>query len=728
MVCNRSILLLICCACAAVCRADSVRTLDGKVVDGVVKIDPRGGVTIAPRNGGTPVKVDFSQLLRARFDGSDNAADQGSGDLWQGTDIGKVGMAGSHKFAKGQVTIEAAGLDIKGAADSFRMVSQTMSGNGEVCARLTSAGQPRPRMLAGVMIRENADASCPFAAVLMERNGSVSFVIRTNPGADARVVASAAKERTPIWLRLVRKGDNFSAWRSTDSRMWSYLAEANFNPGVELLAGLAVTSREPAGMCAAVFEKPRVSPDEPPGANITALRSIKSDSAKLRKPPGPDRTVALNTVMVDGQVLQRGLIEKASCEIRYTISSKFDTLLGDVYLPDRGGRRGSVAFQIFADNDKLFDSGKVMGNDPPIPLNLNITGRKELRLVVINSSDHNGGFSSAEFRQIKLLTLSAARKVVKAQAAAISTVDGSVYGGVDVREVNKDKVTFFRGERRDLSVDASLVARIYLPGLTQEAIAKLPGNSTGVLMSSGDFYEGDIDRFADGKVMVSSVIFGPREFKISQEVSAILLRPFATDAKPADYIVQATDGSVFMADSLAGEAGKLALNDRHVGKLLIEPRSLREIRYGGDLLQWLADLRPRRVDASGARPAATGFLIDSTIFGPSLQLTGVTCDRGISLSAGSSVTYDLDGQYKSLLCLAGVPSNALPYAAAIFVVEADGKELFRSSPRTSLADPLPITIDTQRLKNITFRVEPEKGSEVPIVGLWGDPLLVKAVP
>jgi hypothetical protein len=159
-----------------------------------------------------------------------------------------------------------------------------------------------------------------------------------------------------------------------------------------------------------------------------------------------------------------------------------------------------------------------------------------------------------------------------------------------------------------------------------------------------------------------------------------------------------------------------------------DARSIREIRYGGDRLKWVADLRPRRVNPGPGRAAADSFVIDATPLGSSLRLLDTEYERGVSLSTGTSVSYDIDGRYNTLLSVAGVPAEVMPSVAVVFVIEADGKEVFRSPLRTSVHDPLPITVDTTGVKTVTFRVEPAPGMTLPAVALFGDPLLIKSTP
>src|SRR5262249_59990003 len=74
---------------------------------------------------------------------------------WPSRDIGAVGLAGSASYAAGVFTIAGAGADIWGAADAFQFVSQTVSGDIDIVARVLSLSNTHPKAKAGVMLRES---------------------------------------------------------------------------------------------------------------------------------------------------------------------------------------------------------------------------------------------------------------------------------------------------------------------------------------------------------------------------------------------------------------------------------------------------------------------------------------------------------------------------------------------------------------------------------------------
>src|SRR2546421_10764179 len=76
--------------------------------------------------------------------GHGNASGSGSGGSsssssgWTSADVGAVGQAGSTSAAGGSFQITASGGDIWDMADGFRLVYQTLSGDGEITARVAS--------------------------------------------------------------------------------------------------------------------------------------------------------------------------------------------------------------------------------------------------------------------------------------------------------------------------------------------------------------------------------------------------------------------------------------------------------------------------------------------------------------------------------------------------------------------------------------------------------------
>lgn len=78
----------------------------------------------------------------------------------------------------------------------------------------------------------------------------------------------------------------------------------------------------------------------------------------------------------------------ANSSMTFDLAGKCSRFISDVGLDDEVGNRGSVVFKVYADGIKLFDSGKMTGADQAKTVNVDVSGRKELKLVVTDAGDN----------------------------------------------------------------------------------------------------------------------------------------------------------------------------------------------------------------------------------------------------------------------------------------------------------------------------------------------------
>jgi PKD repeat protein len=133
------------------------------------------------------------------------------------------------------------------------------------------------------------------------------------------------------------------------------------------------------------------------GAGVNYLSDLTYTSAssgygplELDKSNGEAALGDGRTLTIGGQTYAKGLGVHANSTINYTLSSACSTFTAFVGVDDEVGLSGSLSFQIYADGTKLYDSGVVTGADAAKAVNVNLTGKTELRLVV----DGNGDLSS----------------------------------------------------------------------------------------------------------------------------------------------------------------------------------------------------------------------------------------------------------------------------------------------------------------------------------------------
>ncbi len=94
-------------------------------------------------------------------------------------------------------------------------------------------------------------------------------------------------------------------------------------------------------------------------------------------------------ITVDGVVYAQGFGVHAASSMSFTVQGRCRALTATIGVDDEVGARGSVVFQVYGDGLKLYDSGLLTGASAARSLNVDITGRSELRLVVTNGGDGN---------------------------------------------------------------------------------------------------------------------------------------------------------------------------------------------------------------------------------------------------------------------------------------------------------------------------------------------------
>src|SRR5262249_10169191 len=150
-------------------------------------------------------------------------------------------------------TIAGGGADIWNSADQFHFASQNLTGNGSIIARVATLQNTDPWAKAGVMFRDSADPSSVFADVMATPGNGVTFQWRTTAG-PVPYFAVVSGIAAPVWVKLTRAGNAFSAFYSTDNATWTQIgASQAVSMGPTALVGLAVTAHNNSLLSAATF-------------------------------------------------------------------------------------------------------------------------------------------------------------------------------------------------------------------------------------------------------------------------------------------------------------------------------------------------------------------------------------------------------------------------------------------------------------------------------------------
>lgn len=221
---------------------EGVDFLDGGVLLGTSTVPPYA-LEWTPTVNGT-----HSLTARILYGGGKSAVSPevvvSVGDLpppWLSLDIADTTLAGSSTALENGFRIAGSGV-IFGTSDSFRFVYQTMDGDGEIQARVDSTSETGRSGGVGVMIRESTSPASRHAFMAVVPTQEWRWERRGDTGGITWIANYGALSLPAAWVRLVRAGDVFSGYTSTDGINWTLQNSRTITMGTSVLVGLAVSS------------------------------------------------------------------------------------------------------------------------------------------------------------------------------------------------------------------------------------------------------------------------------------------------------------------------------------------------------------------------------------------------------------------------------------------------------------------------------------------------------
>jgi len=172
---------------------------------------------------------------------------------WSSQDVGAVGVAGSASYSGGSFTVAGSGSDVWGTADEFHYAYTTLSGNGQMVARVATVENVNAWTKAGVMIRATTSAGSAYAFMLVSPGKGSAFQYRTADGGSAASVAGPAVT-APYYVKVVRAGNTVTGYVSSNGVLWTSVGSATINMASTVDIGLAVCSHDDTRTATATFD------------------------------------------------------------------------------------------------------------------------------------------------------------------------------------------------------------------------------------------------------------------------------------------------------------------------------------------------------------------------------------------------------------------------------------------------------------------------------------------
>ena len=178
---------------------------------------------------------------------------------WTATDVGGALPGGQRRDGARGMTIYGGGRDIWGAADEFRFVSRSVSGEFVLTATIDSLGDTHTYAKAGLMAR--ADLSPDAAHVLLHVIPSGQVVLGRRDRAGAGMTELRVDSDVfPVHLRLASTEGQIRAAYSTDATTWTPIGQAFPAQALGEVheLGLAVLSHDAGALTEARFSEVRL--------------------------------------------------------------------------------------------------------------------------------------------------------------------------------------------------------------------------------------------------------------------------------------------------------------------------------------------------------------------------------------------------------------------------------------------------------------------------------------
>jgi outer membrane protein assembly factor BamB len=163
---------------------------------------------------------------------------------WICQDIGAPAPSGSETTSGATWTISAGGAGMTGTDDQMRLLAQSITGDTQITAQVAAPQSSSASAQTGLMLRQSADPTSPYYAVVVGANNTLAVFSRTSFGATASLLNTVTLSASLPYLEIQRTGDVFQAATSSDGSVYTLVPGSTLTlvMPTSVLMGVAATS------------------------------------------------------------------------------------------------------------------------------------------------------------------------------------------------------------------------------------------------------------------------------------------------------------------------------------------------------------------------------------------------------------------------------------------------------------------------------------------------------
>ncbi|HEX6764758.1 MAG TPA: NPCBM/NEW2 domain-containing protein [Polyangiaceae bacterium] len=220
-------------------------------------------------------------------------------------------------------------------------------------------------------------------AALVHRDGDIDVLAKPLAGCGARAAVLWNRGETSAEVSLTWNELWLEPGEVTVRDLWSDTPLESGSDGVTLTVAshdavaLSVTGVEPPSPRARVY--------------LSDLHFTYATNGfgpvELDRTNGEDAALDGNPIRLRGAAYDKGLGVHGPSLLRYRLGQRCSRFAADVGVDDDQAGMGSVQFEVWADGERLFQSGVLTGTSPTRGLSIDVRGRRELRLFVGTGGD-----------------------------------------------------------------------------------------------------------------------------------------------------------------------------------------------------------------------------------------------------------------------------------------------------------------------------------------------------
>jgi regulation of enolase protein 1 (concanavalin A-like superfamily) len=153
--------------------------------------------------------------------------------------------------------VNGGGTGVSSTRDSFRYDFTTLTGNGQIVAQVSHLGDPSGSAAAGVMVRSSTVATFSEVSLMLNNLDNAFMLTRATTGGSTS--SSEKSDSGDQWIKLVRIGNTFSTYISSNGSAWTLVGSSTVAMGATIDIGLAACSQNLSTTEDAIFKNVSVS-------------------------------------------------------------------------------------------------------------------------------------------------------------------------------------------------------------------------------------------------------------------------------------------------------------------------------------------------------------------------------------------------------------------------------------------------------------------------------------